>query len=297
MGILCRLWGFTHPSSLHKYSYVAGNPINATDPSGYSRLVELKATILIGAVLGAISSYYVSGNPADIFLGGITGGVVGGLGLGVLSTVSAGLIAVGFDAVTANYLANTAGFIYAGHQSLDSYTNAKTSREKQVAITGLALSLAGYGYTATRFNVQTSNQSITTVFNNRPSFDLQLLASQYKATTLGQIKRRPGAYTVALDRRTGILYRDYSGPPLPEKIYLESALEDSVVFYSDGTPQPRINCAEAKVGNQARGNGARVEDLDIFVIKGRPQSSTQPYERCDNCKTTVAGANVLSDCK
>jgi RHS repeat-associated protein len=65
------------PISLHKYLYVAGNPVNMIDPSGHDDLAEVSFSLSVSVGLGAVAGYAYTGSLKGAEFGALGGGIVG----------------------------------------------------------------------------------------------------------------------------------------------------------------------------------------------------------------------------
>ena len=103
--------------------------------------------------------------------------------------------------------------------------------------------------------------------------------------------KRPRAVSVAYDRKTGQHYVGESGKPYPDKINpkLKDKMPDESLEVWDVE-----NCAEFKAVNNALNDGANIKNLDVQTLK-LTKNGTQSFPRCQNCKATTDGANILSD--
>src|SRR5207245_831847 len=78
------------PSSLHKYLYAEGNPVNRTDPSGnFSLGVSLGIGAIVGGIIGGLVAWSVGYGGW-----GIAGGVVLGALIGMGFVLVPGLFAI-----------------------------------------------------------------------------------------------------------------------------------------------------------------------------------------------------------
>jgi len=103
--------------------------------------------------------------------------------------------------------------------------------------------------------------------------------------------RRPAKTSAAIDRKTGKVYQDDSGWPVPTQKEIHPTLRDRMPNPSLERFEPE-NCAEFKAANKALKDGSKLEDLDIYTIK---RDGKLPVERCKNCKITTKGVNAISD--
>ena len=102
----------------NRYSYVHGNPIKYTDPSGHF-IVSFLISIAVGAIVGGISSYvshgiqtgdWTSSNAwKSLGIGAAAGAVGGAVGFAVGAGVSIGLQAIGAPQAVASILGGTVG--------------------------------------------------------------------------------------------------------------------------------------------------------------------------------------------
>ncbi len=65
------------PSTLHKYFYANGNPVNHVDPSGLVTLTNIALTVAVGGVLGAIAGKALTGTIKGAAWGGAAGAILG----------------------------------------------------------------------------------------------------------------------------------------------------------------------------------------------------------------------------
>jgi hypothetical protein len=102
------------------------------------------------------------------------------------------------------------------------------------------------------------------------------------------------AVSAVCDKKTGKVFTDTSGrtSPKTEDIHLE--LKRRIPLESLEYGRPVETCAEFKACNQALHSrlDAKLEDLIIATVL---VSDGSPKERCENCKRTTEGANVLTD--
>jgi hypothetical protein len=103
------------------------------------------------------------------------------------------------------------------------------------------------------------------------------------------------AISVVCYKKTGHIFTNTSGRPHPqtEEIHIELKRrmpEDSL----DKNKRPVEYCAEFKACNKAlhSRHDAKMEDLIVATVL---VSDGSPKERCENCKRTTEGANVLTD--
>jgi len=102
------------------------------------------------------------------------------------------------------------------------------------------------------------------------------------------------AVSAVCDKKMGKVFTDTSGrtSPKTEDIHLELKRRIPLESLEDGRPVE--TCAEFKACNQALHSryDAKLEDLIIATVL---VSDGSPKERCENCKRTTEGANVLTD--
>jgi len=103
------------------------------------------------------------------------------------------------------------------------------------------------------------------------------------------------AVSVVCDKKTGHIFTNTSGRPHPqtEEIHIELKRrmpEESL----DKNKRPVEYCAEFKACNKAlhSRHDAKMEDLIVATVL---VSDGSPKERCENCKRTTEGANVLTN--
>jgi uncharacterized Zn-binding protein involved in type VI secretion len=103
--------------------------------------------------------------------------------------------------------------------------------------------------------------------------------------------RRPVKTSAAIDKKTGKVYQDDSGYPLPAKEEIHPTLRDRMPNPSLVEKHVPENCAEFKAANKALNDGAKLEDIDIYTINRQKN----PIPRCKNCEKTTDGVNAISD--
>ncbi len=97
--------------------------------------------------------------------------------------------------------------------------------------------------------------------------------------------------SVVRDKKTGQVFIEKSGKPLAKNIHPEIGKR---MPKSSRTPWDIRNCAEIKACNAAlyARSDTKMEDLEIATVKVR---NGDPKQRCDNCKSSTAGATVFTD--
>lgn len=103
--------------------------------------------------------------------------------------------------------------------------------------------------------------------------------------------RRPAKTSAAIDRKTGKIYQDDSGYPMPTQEEIHPTLRDRIPNPSLVEKHVPENCAEFKAANKALNDGAKLEDIDIYTINRQKN----PIPRCKNCEKTTDGVNAISD--
>ncbi|MBK5257627.1 MAG: RHS repeat-associated core domain-containing protein, partial [Vicinamibacteria bacterium] len=131
------------PASLHRYTYVASEPVGRIDPSGLSFSLEsLVVTGIIGSLVGGLVGGIrggvdgaVGGAVAGLFLGPASFGIAAGVG-GVIAAV------FGVSTATGVGIASAAMGVFSLNAGINEYRNARTVREEVAAAITIALTLA-----------------------------------------------------------------------------------------------------------------------------------------------------------
>jgi hypothetical protein len=102
------------------------------------------------------------------------------------------------------------------------------------------------------------------------------------------------AVSVVYDKKTGKVFTDISGRTYPKSEEIHTELKRRMPLESLEYGRPVETCAEFKACNKAlhSRHDAKMEDLIVATVL---VSDGSPKERCENCKRTTEGANVLTD--
>jgi len=111
------------------------------------------------------------------------------------------------------------------------------------------------------------------------------LRKQYQS---GKINELPTATSAVVDKKTGRVFYGNSGD-MPENIHPQLKRRMPAESLEKW---PVENCAEFSAVNKALMKGAKMENLDEHTVR---TSSSQAFERCQNCKITTSGTNATSD--
>ncbi|WP_445352072.1 PAAR domain-containing protein [Massilia scottii] len=103
--------------------------------------------------------------------------------------------------------------------------------------------------------------------------------------------RKPVKASTVVDKRTGKVYQEDSGYPLPKTEDIHPTLRERMPKPSLEEAHVPENCAEFKAANKALKDGARMEDLEMYTINR--QKGGAP--RCANCMVTTKGAHAITD--
>jgi uncharacterized Zn-binding protein involved in type VI secretion len=103
--------------------------------------------------------------------------------------------------------------------------------------------------------------------------------------------RKPAKTSVVKDRKTGKIYQDDSGWPVPSENEINPKLSKRIPDPSLEKHDPN-NCAEFKAVNKALNDGADINDLDVYTMS---RNKLTPAHRCKNCLKTTKGINAISD--
>ncbi|MEQ1965329.1 RHS repeat-associated core domain-containing protein, partial [Xenorhabdus khoisanae] len=109
------------------------------------------------------------------------------------------------------------------------------------------------------------------------------------ATSKTKQRNLPTALSVGVDSTTGKVYSAVSGWPRPKIIH-----QDLIQRMPPTSLEPWAieNCAEFKVVNLARFDGANIKNLEVHTMRVR---EFEAYPRCANCRITTAGIKATSD--
>jgi hypothetical protein len=131
------------PSSLHKYTFAANDPVNLVDPSGQMSSIEMTAVVAVSGIIAsmAIGGFYNKLKGGSFTEGAISSGlyalgVVGALALAYLIGVPAGIIAIVAAGVNLGFA--VVGGVGAYFDYQDGYTEA-------AALQGVSSALALFG--------------------------------------------------------------------------------------------------------------------------------------------------------
>lgn len=103
--------------------------------------------------------------------------------------------------------------------------------------------------------------------------------------------RKPVKASTVIDKRTGKVYQEDSGYPLPKTEEIHPTLRERMPKPSLEEAHVPENCAEFKAANKALKDGAKMEDLEMYTINR--QKAGAP--RCANCMVTTKGAHAITD--